>query len=115
MTHEIPNDENGNVLRQMKESGDDLSLPRDIDFTLVFPAEDKAVCFANYFRGMGYRVKWKLSAVVPSLPWDVVVVRHMVPRHAAIGEFESELQDYAGSLGGRNDGWGCFEQAGQKH
>jgi len=30
-------DENGDALRQMEAQGDDLSQPRNIDFTVVFP------------------------------------------------------------------------------
>lgn len=115
MTNAIPDDENGAVLRRMRDSGDDLSIPRDIDFTLVFLSEEDALSFARHFGEKGYTVKSRRSDVLPALPWDVVVVRKMIPDHQAIGEFENELQDHADPLGGRNDGWGCFEQPGQKH
>jgi hypothetical protein len=41
-------------------------------------------------------------------PWDVVVVKHMVPSHEEIGSFEGMLESVANPLGGRNDGWGCL-------
>jgi len=70
--------DNEAVLQQMRDSGDDLSQPRVIDFTVV-------------------------------LSWDVVVKKHMLPTNASITAFERELQAVAAPLGGRNDGWGCFE------
>ena len=32
---EFPDDENGDVLRRMAANGDDLTRPRNIDFTVV--------------------------------------------------------------------------------
>jgi hypothetical protein len=107
-TDDDPADENGNVLRRMKNDGDNLSLARDIDFTVVLPTEINAQEFSQHFQGLGYRVTAKLSECVPALPWDVVVVKNMVPGHTDITSFEEELGRKAADFGGRNDGWGCF-------
>ena len=106
----FPNDENGDVLRQMMENGDDLSKARAIDFTVVFHDEPEAREFASHFEKNGFPTKCELASATRDLPWDVVVVKHMVPNHRAIGEFEAELQARAVVLGGKNDGWGCFAQ-----
>ena len=39
----FPDDENGDVLRLMLKNGDDLSAPREIDFSVIFPTEDAAI------------------------------------------------------------------------
>ncbi|MGC2615598.1 MAG: ribonuclease E inhibitor RraB [Terracidiphilus sp.] len=44
---EFPDDENGDVLRRMAANGNDLSLPRNIDFTVVFPNESTAQRFTT--------------------------------------------------------------------
>lgn len=113
--NQFPDDENGAVLRQMAESGDDLSRPRKIDFTVVLPHEDAAQKFAARFAEAGYEIKAEQTSTVPELPWDVVVVKHMLPEHAGITAFEEELERAAVPLGGRNDGWGCFEQPSNVH
>jgi hypothetical protein len=41
----FPNDENGEVLRGMQESGDDLSKARNIEFQHVFPTKAQALDF----------------------------------------------------------------------
>lgn len=115
MIQEFPDDENGNVLREMKESGDDLSRPRFVDFTVVFPNEAGAKQLAGRFEKRGCTVAVKRSGVIPELPWDVTVSRFMVPAHGAISEFENELASASASLGGRNDGWGCFERNDEDH
>lgn len=107
---EFPNDENGDVLRRMYESGDDLSRPRDMDFTVILPDEASAKAFAKGFEQQGFELYFGHSETVPDLPWDVVVIFNLVPTHASITEIEDQLAKAAGPFGGRNDGWGCFEQ-----
>jgi hypothetical protein len=106
----FPDDDNGDVLRRLEAQGDNLARPRNIDFTVVFPEEGVAERFAEHFRKQGYVVSVEFAQTVKELPWDVVVVKHMRPSHHEIGDFESTLQEFAGALGGRNDGWGCFSE-----
>jgi hypothetical protein len=105
-----PDDDNGDVLRRMEAEGDNLSLPRNIDFTVVFPDESAAERFAGHFREQGFTASVEHAETVKELPWDVIVVKYMVPSHQEIGDFETALQEVAGTLGGRNDGWGCFSE-----
>jgi|SRR6185369_9144253 len=110
MKPEFPEDENGDVLRRMRDSGDDLSKPRQIDFTVVLPGEAQAQELAAQFRKRGFSAAVKHSDVVPGFPWDVVISSFMVPDHSTITQFEEALQRAATLLGGKNDGWGCFER-----
>ena len=105
-----PDDENGDVLRRMEANGDNLSRPRDIDFSVVFPNENAAQEFAKHFQNGGYKATVSFAQVKPDHPWDVLVVKQMIPSHSAITEFENELQQIASNLDGYNDGWGCFSQ-----
>lgn len=107
-----PNDDNGDVLRRMEAKGDSLTLPRNIDFTVVFRDERSAEQFAEHFREQGYSVSVEDSETVTEFPWDVVVVKHMIPSHQEIGSFEASLKEVADTLGGHNDGWGCITQKG---
>jgi hypothetical protein len=106
---DFPDDENGEVLRRMQRSGDDLTRPREVDFTVVLPNEVAARELASKFVELGHIASIKRTGVVANLPWDVVVRKVMIPTHQAITNFEQELQMAAARLGGRNDGWGCFE------
>jgi|SRR5215469_12304055 len=108
-----PNDDTGDALRRLEADGDDLTRARNIDFSVVFPTEFAAERFADYFRERGYQVDVRYSEVEEGLPWDVTVVNNMVPSHKGITNFENELQEVADSLGGQNDGWGCFTEPGK--
>jgi Regulator of ribonuclease activity B len=106
----FPDDDNGDVLRRLLSDGDDLTRPRDVDFTVVFADENSVQDFANHFRNLEYAVSVEMTQTAEGLPWDARVVKHMVPSYEAIREFEELLESIAIPLGGRNDGWGCIAQ-----
>jgi hypothetical protein len=106
----FPNDDTGDALRRLEQDGDRFEIPRDVDFSVVFPDESAARAFAEHFERMGHRVDVRRSEVRAERPWDVTVVKNMALFHAAITEFEDALQQVAADLlGGANDG-GCFSQ-----
>jgi regulator of ribonuclease activity B len=105
-----PNDANGDVLRRLEAQRDDLTRPRNVDFTVVFADPISAEQFAEQFRALGHEVSVKVTGTNPDFPWDVVVVQHMVPSYDGIINFENLLQAVADGWGGHNDGWGCFSE-----
>ena len=108
----FPQDENGDVLWRMHDSGDDLSKIREVDFSVVFPTEQQALDFSVRVLRAGHRVQQSRFMEQPEgLTWDVSVSSHMVPTHLQVTQFELFLADAAMAHGGRNDGWGCFAQA----
>jgi hypothetical protein len=110
MPDTFPDDENGDALRRMQDEGDNLAIARDIDFNAVFPTQEAADGFAKHFEASGHRTSVERTDSDPELPWDVVVVKHMVPDHEEITTFEGTLEGVAIEFGGYNDGWGCFQQ-----
>ena len=68
------------------------------------------MAFAEHYQTHGFATSAKRSAVVSGLPWDVVVVNYMVPSHVEITQFEVGSSEQASRYGGRNDGWGSFQQ-----
>jgi hypothetical protein len=104
----LPDDENGDVLRRMTAKGDDLTRPRNIDFSVLFADEGSAEKFAEHFRALGYQVSVKGDYPNPDFSWDVLVVRHMPASHQDITNFEKLLQSVADRWEGHNDGRGCY-------
>jgi hypothetical protein len=47
-----PNDANGDALRRMEAEGDDLSRPRNMDFTVVFSNKNSAEEFVRHFQAL---------------------------------------------------------------
>jgi hypothetical protein len=104
---EFPDDDNGNVLRDMANRGDDLSKSRDIDFAVTFDNEIMAGRFLEVSLRVGLRSELDESIEVPGT-WDVIITSYMTPTHDAISQMEDRLAKLSVPFGGRNDGWGCF-------
>ncbi|CAA9305976.1 MAG: hypothetical protein AVDCRST_MAG71-393 [uncultured Lysobacter sp.] len=113
----IPDDDNGDVLRQMLDDGDDLTQPRDIDFFHVFADEAQAAAFA---RQVAAREDVKIAAPEADEEgvWQVAVTTHMPALHSAITALEQELAGIAQGHGGFPDGWACMrsgeDEAGEE-
>jgi hypothetical protein len=105
-----PGDDNGDVLRRLEEQGDDLTKARSIDFSVVFPLESAAERFAEHFRTEGLTASIYFDKAMKEFPWNVTVAKYMTPSHQEISDFEGLLQGVAETLGGHNDGWGCFSE-----
>lgn len=105
---EFPADATGDVFRSMRDDGDDLSKPRDIDFNHVFPKEEDASRFAEAARREGY-AKVSFSYAEELKAWDARVQIFMLPTYAGVTEEESKLDSLAQRFGGRADGWGCMQ------
>jgi len=108
----FPDDENGQVLQQMAAQGDDLSVPREVDFAVIFPTEDAALEFAIRLLKNGQKVSFSEYEEHEELPWQVYAHPFMVPTHENISGYEELLATEAAPLGGQNDGWGCEVQSG---
>jgi hypothetical protein len=104
---DLPNDENGDVLRRMAANGDALTAAREIDFEHVFETREAAAAFLADVASRG--LKARLSRYEAKSMWDVRVTRHMVPTHADISRLEMDLDEIAKKYLGRTDGWGCLE------
>ncbi len=107
---QFPDDDNGDTLWHMAEQGDDLSVPREVDFAVIFPSENQALEFAIRLLRIRQKVSCGPYEGNLSLPWQVQAHAMMLPTHENISGFESLLERDSASLGGRNDGWGCFSQ-----
>ena len=103
----FPEDENGDVLRLMESSGDNLDEPRAVDFEHIFAASESALAFAACALNQTDTVS--INWYDEEHSWNVRVSRHMVPTHEAISDLEASLHKMAQLYGGNSDGWGSFK------
>jgi hypothetical protein len=101
-------DENAAVLRTMAEAGDDLLIPREMDFSHVFATREGAIGFARRVDAEGL-----VPVVRPydkqGFPFEVTVTtKPVVPTCAWVTETEQRLGTIAAEFGGKPDGWGCL-------
>ena len=106
----FPEDENGDVLWNMSQDGDNLAKNREVDFSVIFPNEEAAMSFAVLLLRNGQKVSFSPYEGNAKLPWQVHAHPVMTPTHEAVTRYENQLAIDAKPLSGRNDGWGCFAQ-----
>lgn len=106
----FPDDANGEMLREMAAGGDDLSVPREVDFTVIFPTKDAAIAFAVVLLEKGQRVSYGEYGEQGELFWLVQAHQYMVPSHENISGYEDLLASEADSHGGQVIGWACESQ-----
>ncbi len=105
-TPHFPNDENGQVLRQMYDGGDDITRSRIVDFCFIFTDRERALAFVRDVDDQN--VETCLSWYRGKAMWQVVVKHDMIPEHAKITAMELALISKADKVGGKADGWGCM-------
>ncbi len=103
----IPDDETGQLLKQMLEDGDDIDRPRPIGFFHVFAEETDAQDFAA-----AASARPDLVVEGPDFDdddgiWEVTATHVMAAQHKAITALETELAELAARFRGYPDGWGC--------
>ncbi|MBP1858409.1 ribonuclease E inhibitor RraB [Rhizobium herbae] len=108
MKQDFPDDATGDALRRMHGRGDSLTMPRDIDFSIMFPDEVSAKAFAARIEQHFHTVEYHETGEPGKTKWDVTATRLMLPSYGEIVEMETLLQREADPWGGYIDGWGCF-------
>lgn len=108
--NQFPDDDNGDVLWNMHSDGDNLSKPREVDFSVIFPTEEAALKFAVHMLRNEQKVSFSAYEGNEELPWQVELHPVMEPNHENISHYEELLAKDAAAYGGRNDGWGAMQQ-----
>ena len=103
----FPNDENGDVLRRMQESGFDFSKEYVFDYYHIFDSKSTAQQFATMLQK--HRIHAEVQPNKDS-KWDVVVKIMHLPTHNEITEWEIDLEAGAKKFGGLKDGWGVMQE-----
>jgi hypothetical protein len=111
MSQDYPHDETGELLRLMQEQGDDLSVPRDVDFFLIFDSKDQALAFANQ-ADLGPEFSVSTGRYEKTSKWQATLTAHMAPVYAEIVMLEKQVLRLGREHGGQPDGWGCGKGKG---
>lgn len=100
----IPDDADGDVLRRLAESGNDLSKFMVIDFHVVVPDQEIGLQFAELAQQSGY--KTELYYDKEEDEFTAWCSKLMLPEHQALIDAQVELAELALPFGGAIDGWG---------
>jgi hypothetical protein len=106
---QFPDDDNGQMLAAMAESGIDLTLELEVDFFLVFDDKRDAESALEVLSKQDEEGELELNFDEDSSKWEVIVCTNMVPDYDALVAKEIQLNDFAKEFDGVSDGWGVMQ------
>ena len=115
MSHEYPDDLDGQVLRSIAEDGNDMTKPMEVEFHVAAPSEEVADAIADAAEQLGYEPHVFFDdgedaeedeEIIDQ--WTCTCVKVMLLQYDAIMAAQAELDELAKPLGGYADGWGTF-------
>lgn len=101
----IAEQQDAQVIENLRQNGADVAKVHDIDFYLVFTHQSDATATAEKIRLLGYQVVG-VSQTSATKQWEVHAKRKMVPELTAMQATTRALQALAEARGGYYDGWG---------
>lgn len=101
----IAEQQDAQVIENLRQNGDDATKVHDIDFYLVFTRQSDATATAEEVRLLGYEVVG-VNQTSSAKQWEVHAKRKMVPELGAMQATTRALQALAEAHGGYYDGWG---------
>jgi hypothetical protein len=110
MRPQLPDDANGDAIRKLISTGNDLDRPMYVDFQVAVPTEEAGNNLAKAAKKLGYKTKVYASNGC-ELPWTCECSTRMLATYQCIVAFEQELGELASPYGGFPDGWGSFGNA----
>lgn len=106
---DFPNDADGDSLRQVAESGSDLSLAMCIDFTIEARDERAARVIADLVSAEGFDPS--ISDIQGRPSWNVYCSKFMLATYEGVVAAQAQLNALSRAHGGRCSGWATFGNA----
>jgi len=106
---QFPDDDNGQMLAAMAESGIDLTCELEVDFFLVFKDKRDAESALEVLTQQDEQGELELHFDEEANQWEVIVSIQMVPEYDALNTKETQLNDFAKEFDGISDGWGVMQ------
>ena len=105
---QFPDDDNGNVLWQMAEDGDDLTEAHEIEFSIAFQTEEQAEKCALYLLKEEQKISMFEDDDSDTAEWVITIYVYMEPEYSDIVDLEEWFGKIAEQHSGEYDGWGCM-------
>lgn len=106
--NQFPDDENGNVLWQMHQDGDDLQEAHEIEFAIAFADEAQADRCALHLLKEEQKISLFQDEESDTLEWIITIYVYMEPAYEDIVDLEQWFSKIAAQFQGEYDGWGCM-------
>ena len=96
---------NEKVIDQLRQAGDKLDKPREIEYVFYFADEKGRESFINAVASQGFKAEKQYVKEDPKKPYQVVLTRVGVVEVSEISQTTLELKKKSEQFGGDYDGW----------
>ncbi|MDR3027978.1 MAG: ribonuclease E inhibitor RraB [Acinetobacter sp.] len=103
----FPEDDNGNLLWQMHEDGDDLDEIHELEFSMYFKTQELAEKCAISLLLEEQKISLYLDEEVRPNEWVITIYVNLFPEYEDIVDLEQWFTKIAEQFDGEYDGWGC--------
>ena len=100
-----PDDDNGNVLWQMHQDGDDLTEAHEIEYSIAFTSQEQAEKCALFLLQEEQKISLFVDEDNDVAEWIVTIYVYMEPEYSDIVDLEEWFTKIANEHGGEYDGW----------
>ena len=104
----FPNDDNGDVLWQMAQDGDDLTEAHEIEYSIAFTDKAKAEQCALFLLHEEQKISLFIDEESENQEWIITIYVYMEPEYSDIVDLEEWFTKIANEHSGEYDGWGCM-------
>ncbi|TCM68067.1 regulator of ribonuclease activity B [Acinetobacter calcoaceticus] len=105
---QFPEDDNGNVLWQMAQDGDDLGEPHQVEFSIIFQDQAQLEQCALHLLHQEQQVSFFNDEDSDAQDWILTIHVEMIPDYSDIVDLEEWFTSIAEKFSGEYDGWGCM-------
>ncbi len=103
----FPEDDNGNLLWQMHEDGDDLDEIHELEFSMYFKTQELAEKCAISLLLEEQKISLYLDEEVHPNEWVITIYVNLFPEYEDVVDLEQWFTKIAEQFDGEYDGWGC--------
>lgn len=100
----FPEDEIGNLLWQMQQEGVDLSVEREIEFSVLFPSQELALKYGQLLLENNQKLSFCPFEGNEEFPWEITAYPQMPASYFSINGYQELLETSAAPLHGKFDG-----------
>lgn len=103
----FPQDNIGNFLWELEQSGGDLEVPREVEFSVLFPSQTLALQFGQLLLENNQKLSFTPFEDDEAYPWEITAYPEMSLSHENISAYQELLEASCAPLNGKFDGFYC--------
>jgi hypothetical protein len=103
----FPQDNIGDFLWELQQSGGDLETPKEVEFSVLFPSQALALQFGQLLLENNQKLSFTPFEDDESYPWEITAYPEMPLNYENISAYQELLESSCAPLNGKFDGFYC--------